>query len=285
MQDIPPSEKAAGAGWTHSAMADRSCLKIPAGQRFTHSIPCNWQEGEDGNTRAVALGSLDWNAVSLGEKTIDLEVYVLLKSEDGSEAPTIHYLKQKGSGRSFAGRFVPQEDARFLTEGGNVVELDSVIFEFDNSYSWWTEKEVELITIRTACSANLPPPLPEKAPHSLPPRATTPHGAATQKAQEIPDLRKAMDAGNDEKRCAFRFIQHLEGLLEAAEAKCPKEGLQLAGAEALWSELLQLRQSCQEALKLQKGKEQDISRKTVQIPAAEAEATRTSEEKVVEAEA
>lgn len=262
-----------------------SCLKIPAGQRFTHSIPCNWQEGEDGNTRAVALGSLDWNAVSLGEKTIDLEVYVLLKSEDGSEAPTIHYLKQKGSGRSFAGRFVPQEDARFLTEGGNVVELDSVIFEFDNSYSWWTEKEVELITIRTACSANLPPPLPEKAPHSLPPRATTPHGAATQKAQEIPDLRKAMDAGNDQKRCAFRFIQHLEGLLEAAEAKCPKEGLQLAGAEALWSELLQLRQSCQEALKLQKGKEQDCARKTVQIPAAEAEATRTSEEKVVEAEA
>lgn len=46
------------------------------------------------------------------------------------------------------------------------------------------EKEVELITIRTACSANLPPPLPEKAPHSLPPRATTPHGAATQKAQD-----------------------------------------------------------------------------------------------------
>lgn len=45
------------------------------------------------------------------------------------------------------------------------------------------EKEVELITIRTACAANLPPPLPEKAPHSLPPRATTPHGAATQTAQ------------------------------------------------------------------------------------------------------
>ena len=45
------------------------------------------------------------------------------------------------------------------------------------------EKEVELITIRTACAANLPPPLPEKAPHSLPPRATTPRGAATQTAQ------------------------------------------------------------------------------------------------------
>ena len=26
--------------------------------------------------------------------------------------------------------------------GGNVVELDSVIFEFDNSYSWWTVSEL-----------------------------------------------------------------------------------------------------------------------------------------------
>ena len=26
--------------------------------RFTHSIPCNWQEGEDGNIRSVTLGSL-----------------------------------------------------------------------------------------------------------------------------------------------------------------------------------------------------------------------------------
>ena len=44
-------------------------------------------------------------------------LFNLIRSEDDSEAPTIHYLKQKGSGRSFAGRFVPQEDARFLTEG------------------------------------------------------------------------------------------------------------------------------------------------------------------------
>lgn len=265
-------------------MADRSCLKIPAGQRFTHSIPCNWQEGEDGNIRSVTLGSLDWNAVALGEKTIDLEVYVVLKPEDSSEPPAIHYLKQKGSGRSFAGRFVPQDDQRFLLEGGKVVELDSVMFEFDNSYSWWTEKEVELITIRTACAANLPPPLPEKAPHSLPPRATTPHGAATQTAQDIPDLHKPVDAGNDEKRCAFRFIQHLEGLLEAAEAKCPKEGLRLAGAEALWSELLQLRQNCQEALKYNSS-EQDGVPKVAQSEAAEVQATQTNEEKVVEAEA
>ena len=39
------------------------------------------------------------------------------RPEDSSEPPAIHYLKQKGSGRSFAGRFVPQDDQRFLLEG------------------------------------------------------------------------------------------------------------------------------------------------------------------------
>lgn len=235
-------------------MAERTCLTIPAGQRLTHSLPCKWEEG-DGSTHLATLGSLDWNAVALGEKTIDLEVSLLVKASDPSDPPSVHTIKAKSSGRSFAGRFVPKEEEALLAlaEGstsGSTLELDSIVFEFDNSYSWWTEKEVELITLRTALTENRPPPLPEKAPHSLPPRAKTKEDAL--EAKEMPpDLRKVEDQACDERSGAFRFIRHLEGMLETAEAQCPKEALRLAGADALWAELLQLRQSCQEALKLQ----------------------------------
>ncbi|CAJ1429967.1 unnamed protein product [Effrenium voratum] len=208
---------------------------------LTHTIPCSWEEGGDGKTRTVTLGSLDWKAVSLGEKTIDLEVSVLVRAEDSSEPPMVHVLKAKDSGKSFAGRFAPAEDPR-LSEGG-LAALESVVFEFDNSYSWWTEKEVELIFVRGA-STQLPPPLPQMAPHGLPPRAAG--NSKEVEAQEIPDLRKAAeDTNGDSKKVAFRFIEHLEMLLDTAEAQCPKEGLRLV-AEPLLSELQKLRQSCKE---------------------------------------
>ncbi|CAK9057238.1 Uncharacterized protein SCF082_LOCUS30740 [Durusdinium trenchii] len=90
-------------------MAERTCLTIPAGQRLTHSLPCKWEEG-DGSTHLATLGSLDWNAVALGEKTIDLEVSLLVKASDPSDPPSVHTIKAKSSGRSFAGRFVPKEE-------------------------------------------------------------------------------------------------------------------------------------------------------------------------------
>ncbi|CAE7204309.1 unnamed protein product [Symbiodinium natans] len=202
--------------------------------------------------RSIVLGGLDWHAIVLDEKTVDLEISVLLKPEEGTEPPTMHWLQQKGSGRTFQGRFVPAEDPRFLQQGGKLSQLEEIIFEFDNSYSWWTDKQVELITIRSRCEANPPPlPLPVLSPLSPPPRASDPSGGETA-AKEVPELRAATVVSIDEKSGALRFISQLEALLAAAESQCPKEGLQLAGAEGLLAEVLQLRQTCKDMLQLDK---------------------------------
>ena len=64
------------------------------------------------------------------------------RPEDSSETPTIHYLKQKGSGRSFAGRFVPQDDQRFLLEGRSSCDHDQQALHVDVPFvhrrSRWT---------------------------------------------------------------------------------------------------------------------------------------------------
>mmetsp|Transcript_33707 Transcript_33707/g.77832 ORF Transcript_33707/g.77832 Transcript_33707/m.77832 type:complete len:277 (+) Transcript_33707:57-887(+) len=246
-------------------MAERTCLTVPAGQRLLHKIPCFWEEdGGDGKMRSVALGSLEWNAIVLGEKTVDLEISVLLKPEEGgSEPPTMHWLQQKGSGRTFQGCFTPGDDSRFVREGGGLVELDEVIFEFDNSYSWWTDKEVELITIRSRSEQNPPPlPLPVMSPLSLPPRAADRGSGGEAAAKEVPELRKAnalvadADAGG-----AFRFISQLEAFLSAAEAQCPKEGLQIPGAEGLLEGVLQLRKSCKDILHLVELEKKELEKK------------------------
>ena len=232
-------------------MADRVCLTVPAGQRLMHKIPCNWEEDSgDGTLMSVALGSLDWNAIVLDEKTVDLEVCVLLKSEEASsEPPTMHWLQQKRSGRTFQGRFVPSEDSSFLEQAGKGATMEEIIFEFDNSYSWWTDKQIELITIRCRSEANPPPlPLPSLSPMSLPPRASDPSGSE-EVLQEVPELRTPNDvAAVDENTDASRFISQLDAFLAVAEEKCEKDDLQLANAEGLLAQVQQLRQTCKDML-------------------------------------
>ena len=41
---------------------------------------------------------------------------------------------------------LPVSLSLYLGAGGNVVELDAVIFEFDNSYSWWTASALNLLS-------------------------------------------------------------------------------------------------------------------------------------------
>ncbi|CAE7706256.1 unnamed protein product [Symbiodinium sp. CCMP2456] len=230
-------------------MADRVCLTVPAGQRLVHKIPCNWEEDSgDGTLISVALGSLDWNAIVLDEKTVDLEVCVLLKCEEGSsEPPTMHWLQQKGSGRTFQGRFVPSEDSNLLEQAGKGTTMEEIIFEFDNSYSWWTDKQIELITIRSRSEANPPPlPLPSLSPMSPPPRASDPSGS--EEVQGVPELRTPNDVAVDENTDASRFISQLDAFLAVAEEKCQKDDLQLANAEGLLAQVQQLRQTCQDML-------------------------------------
>ena len=47
---------------------------------YINSVPDQYSIFAAFSLRLSSLAPKDWNAVSLGEKTIDLEVYVLLKS-------------------------------------------------------------------------------------------------------------------------------------------------------------------------------------------------------------
>ncbi|CAE8635978.1 unnamed protein product [Polarella glacialis] len=256
-------------------MAERIRLLIPAGERQSHLIPCRWvadSEVKDGWAKPeeeCLLGSLQWSAVVLGERTIDLEVSLLRASHEAEGPPSIRWLQQKSSGRSFQGSFVPAEDPLFTDH--DPAAFDAVLFEFDNTYSWWTEKEVELVTIRTSLEpANSgPPPLPALRPLSPLLRCTGcgPWGSELLGVcSELPKLRVPAapthgensnnnsnnnnNIGDEKEQQTLRFVEKLDFWLEAAAAQCPEpsEASEVLGADAILSGILQLRSMCREPI-------------------------------------
>mmetsp|Transcript_62295 Transcript_62295/g.131705 ORF Transcript_62295/g.131705 Transcript_62295/m.131705 type:complete len:601 (+) Transcript_62295:163-1965(+) len=121
-------------------MAERVRFSIPAGQRTSHQL--QWNDAELGELGLE--GSLEWSVVVLDELTIDLEVSVQYQQEDAQEQPELLLLQEVQRGRTFRGTFEPSSDAR-LAAGSTVA---SVTFDFNNAFSWWTDKEVELVVLR-----------------------------------------------------------------------------------------------------------------------------------------
>mmetsp|Transcript_22048 Transcript_22048/g.48708 ORF Transcript_22048/g.48708 Transcript_22048/m.48708 type:complete len:295 (-) Transcript_22048:177-1061(-) len=234
-------------------MAERTRLLVAAGQRVVHQIPCHWSEERSSEVVAAAgsaegaaegaaeegapsaapqeecsLGSLEWSVMVLDERMVDLEVTLLFRPREGEgdeeESPSTEVLAEKGSGRSFRGSFNPSEDPRFSAADGPI--LEAIIFEFDNSYSWLTAKELELITIRTRAQRGTGvPPLPQLEPLAHPPRPSSgtsaPWGLCPDLLGQVAQAPKEPEVRSEDE--ALRFVVQLDAWLAAADPCCPRQ--------------------------------------------------------------
>jgi len=188
-----------------AAMAERVRLSLPAGSRLVHAVSLSYPAGEcDGPSSsekaAEVLGAagearkgsfvLQWTAVVLDELTVELEVFAQLcaltatPSSASSSAPgevaaeeatggVQVLLERAACGRTFSGSFAPARDRRLLPAGeallpaAGPVRPEAVLFSFSNAFSWFSSKEVELVTLwdwhphqqaTAPPSEDLPPP-------------------------------------------------------------------------------------------------------------------------------
>jgi len=134
---------ASGGSSVDTAVAERVRLSIPAGRSCTHRVV--WPVGDDS---ACCLERLRWNAVVLGELTVDLEVSAELQPAPQRAARLL--LQRWARGGTFLGAFAPGHDRRLLPAAGEVKppKVEAVIFSFSNAFSWFTAKEVELVLLR-----------------------------------------------------------------------------------------------------------------------------------------
>lgn len=148
-----------------AAMAERILLSIPAREKCSHRVSCQPPDDDDEASEEVPasggrLGKLEWRIVVHEERFVDLEVKYLLRgpvTAEGNLASEV--LQKRASGQNFWGSFIPSEHRKMKKE--SLDRLEAVVFEFDNSYSWFTPKEVELILVREADAVSRPPmPLP-----------------------------------------------------------------------------------------------------------------------------
>lgn len=243
-------------------------LSLQTGERKTQRFP--WADEQSGGSSR--LGRLDWSLVVLDELTVDLEVSVELCPREPDGAPGLVLLQEVQRGRTFRGSFEPCTDARLAAPEGRAEtgegiagctrdEVEAVIFDFSNTFSWWTPKEVELIALRVRPSgpplASVPPLLALR-PLSPPPRGSRalwgagPHnGEAVLKGSPAaaPELRAVaplVEQSRDLKE-THRFAALLDAFLAAAEDGCP------SGAGGNWLEDLcarvaALRGLCQNGL-------------------------------------
>mmetsp|Transcript_13429 Transcript_13429/g.29437 ORF Transcript_13429/g.29437 Transcript_13429/m.29437 type:complete len:321 (+) Transcript_13429:108-1070(+) len=165
-------------------MAVRTRLSIQPGSTITHTVPF---AGEDGSQSALPVG-LRWNAVVLDELTVDLEISAALRLPDGADSadstlPAKVVLERDARGTNFVGAFEPARSRRLASALGRSradsgeseglgQEVSELVFVFSNRASWFTAKEVELVTVlEWPAPPSVPPPaIPVPAPSSAPAR-------------------------------------------------------------------------------------------------------------------
>mmetsp|Transcript_5448 Transcript_5448/g.15141 ORF Transcript_5448/g.15141 Transcript_5448/m.15141 type:complete len:308 (-) Transcript_5448:55-978(-) len=211
-------------------MAERLRLSLPTGQRHTHRLA--WADADAPESSASRSGRLDWSVVVLDELTVDLEVSVELRPSEPDAPPGLVLLQEVTRGRNFSGSFEPAADARLAAPEGSGAEdgvegsaesrVEAVIFEFSNAFSWWTDKDIELIALRERPSgpplAKVPPLLPLEPLDPPPRRSPMPDGALA--AQAAPELRGG-HAESEPEEAKQRFAAHVDACLAAAEESCP----------------------------------------------------------------
>lgn len=177
------------------------------------------------------------SAVVLGELTLDVEVWAELAPR-GTSTPGQVILQEVARGRTFRGSFDPSTDTRLTSTTGAEAPgsrvgprtVQSVHFCFGNEFSWWTEKEVELIMLSLGPSgpppALVPPLLPLRPLEAVPRGGGRPLGGGSGGDQQPPGLAMPPQGAaekQDDREAALRFAAHLDEWLSAAEARRPME--------------------------------------------------------------
>eukprot|EP00443_Scrippsiella_acuminata_P064634 CAMPEP_0115470694 /NCGR_PEP_ID=MMETSP0271-20121206/52139_1 /TAXON_ID=71861 /ORGANISM="Scrippsiella trochoidea, Strain CCMP3099" /LENGTH=473 /DNA_ID=CAMNT_0002897855 /DNA_START=23 /DNA_END=1445 /DNA_ORIENTATION=- len=159
--------------------------------------PTMVEEAHVGSGGGGRLGSLEWSVIVLDERLIDLEVVLHFRATDPGGNLECEWIQERASGRKFCGSFDASESPRMSKAEPELPE--AVVFEFDNSYSWFTEKELELIVVlhdeEEELASRPPPPLPAPRPTS-PPRRRDRHDEASLQAPELPKLGHLSGASN-----------------------------------------------------------------------------------------
>mmetsp|Transcript_1848 Transcript_1848/g.4670 ORF Transcript_1848/g.4670 Transcript_1848/m.4670 type:complete len:242 (-) Transcript_1848:102-827(-) len=225
------------------AGATRHKFKVLAGERATHRVPCRWQDGDDGTE--CQLGALEWSIVVLDELTVGLEVRAEISAPDGSTS--VRFVQENGaSAQKFQGTFNPAE--RFA-EAFEENRLDAIVFELDNTFSWWNAKDVEIVTICEPADQHRPPPRLRLVPTvTLPPRPAAKVIASP--SCVLPELLRLPDVAKDAPSILGKQVLaafEAMAVLDVELAHCPRHppGLD-SKLQALQAHLQELQSTCVE---------------------------------------
>mmetsp|Transcript_102584 Transcript_102584/g.288565 ORF Transcript_102584/g.288565 Transcript_102584/m.288565 type:complete len:333 (-) Transcript_102584:493-1491(-) len=162
----------AAAGQTQGidAAAERVHLSIKAGATYTHTLA--WPS---------TARSIRWGAVALDDLTIDLELSATLEPLPSGDGLKAIVLQRNARGVNFVADFAParkrglaavpapsaegsaaataaasaaagaqaasDEDTAAASSASEGQRVHSIVFKFSNAFSWFTPKEVELVTL------------------------------------------------------------------------------------------------------------------------------------------
>eukprot|EP00929_Paragymnodinium_shiwhaense_P032044 TRINITY_DN17834_c0_g1_i1.p1 TRINITY_DN17834_c0_g1~~TRINITY_DN17834_c0_g1_i1.p1 ORF type:complete len:539 (+),score=205.04 TRINITY_DN17834_c0_g1_i1:134-1750(+) len=128
-----------------STAAERRHLRLKSGGTAVATF--GWP------SEGVSVDRVSWNIVVLEELTVDLEVFAILRPAAGGEdAKTTRVVLQKHArGTTFSGSCAPGHDRRILAAAAEATDsslvVEKVVFSFSNAFSWFTAKDVELVTV------------------------------------------------------------------------------------------------------------------------------------------
>jgi len=136
----------------------RMAFPIPRGQACVRTVP--WPATSC--HKAVGL-AFQWKVVVLGELTVDLEMHAVVRVPSSDDCTRSNVVLQKHArGEHFVGSFTPSKDRRLLrqphteadctdglesTRSSGDFQVEEIIFNFSNTFSWLTSKDVEIVTI------------------------------------------------------------------------------------------------------------------------------------------
>jgi len=137
---------------TSPAAGERTVLNLRAGRSASHKFawPAN----------GMPVNSFTWTVRILDELDIDLEILALVRPDvNGDRSKTIE-LQKHARGGTFNGTFTPSRDKRMLVPSNNSgkegddgatnsshLQVEAVMFNFSNSFSWINGKDVEIMTV------------------------------------------------------------------------------------------------------------------------------------------
>eukprot|EP00929_Paragymnodinium_shiwhaense_P051941 TRINITY_DN26063_c0_g1_i1.p1 TRINITY_DN26063_c0_g1~~TRINITY_DN26063_c0_g1_i1.p1 ORF type:complete len:410 (-),score=122.56 TRINITY_DN26063_c0_g1_i1:95-1324(-) len=206
-------------------MAERQRISIAAGQRQTVTL-C-WRSKSETTGVEGPPSSVRWSIVVLNGLTVDLKITAKLTGEAASlngDADSDLVVRPDARGTTFFGTFMPSKSKRLATlanipevadseDGASAAvdaalsaAVDKLLFDFSNAFSWFTAKEIEVVTLRDwpAPISRPPPALCEVAPLDSqglcgrlpPPRSSSRRGGGEEGAEDVNGLPVLLHGGS-----------------------------------------------------------------------------------------